>query len=488
MILLRKYHVNIILVILLIFAVFLYSSMQLQKIFLVGFYSADDSYFAMISKRLLESGVYGFPTTNNITIPFDPYIGSGPALILLGALGIKLFGIAAWAPGLISQAATFLLISAAVGILSSNWGRRSLFVVAMLALITVYTAQMDVLWQFMGEPTMVGYLFLAVAILAQTAFAPSWRLATVGLLFGVAILSKPIALFFAIGVSAAWTITALARRGLWQSIRCGLVLMLATGLPLASFELYKIFILGVGGYIDLERQSVQVTEKFHVGPSDRFLEMVSVLNHYQIGISIILGLVLAGAIIFYARAREESESGVPFNLFLLLMAGCVAHMVYFLFLSRMSLRYFFVIPFFVSIAMATPALLRLRFAVPMVVVIFAFIATPATLHNIYTYQTRRADGSVIAEKQAVLDLVNTYPDLPVFGQSWHSFLDIAFQLPDGRRWFTTSDEREIPNITGIAVFNVNFVGREYPMYKQVLKSCKVKLKRLKYYEVYVCNG
>ena len=58
----------------------------------LGLCCADDGYFAIIAKTLVNDLVYALPLSSSERSWFDPQVGSGPAFIMPGAAMIAMFG------------------------------------------------------------------------------------------------------------------------------------------------------------------------------------------------------------------------------------------------------------------------------------------------------------------------------------------------------------------------------------------------------------
>lgn len=185
---------------------------HLARIFLVGACCADDAYFAVIARRLAETGQYGFPTSDSATTMFDPLIGSGPVHIAAGALGILLLGPSRWVPSLVTMVHFGTLLAIYLWILRRRF-TNAIFYGTALVLTAIATASYHGYFSlFVGEAPMLGYLVLGTACLAMWRPAADRWLVAGGLALSFALLTKPIALFPTLGILAAWLLIAIVAR------------------------------------------------------------------------------------------------------------------------------------------------------------------------------------------------------------------------------------------------------------------------------------
>jgi len=182
---------------------FLY--LQVSRAFTITPCCADDSFFSVIARFFSETLKYALPTSSTTHSLFDPRIGVGPALIVPGALMMKIFGAQYWVPGV----TVILLFSSQLivctWLLIRNFGSaRALFFVmlVMLALIGA-TPDWPFFFIFIGEAPLLGFLLLGAIILATEGGTKR------GVLFGsfalsLALLTKLIGLFSVVGIGLAW--------------------------------------------------------------------------------------------------------------------------------------------------------------------------------------------------------------------------------------------------------------------------------------------
>ncbi len=456
---------------------------QFLKIFLVGNCCADDSYFSMIARTLIETGQYGLPTSSTDVSVFDPAIGSGPALVLPGAAMMLAFGPQRWVPGLSTVLTFALQYVVFLSILRSMFSLRAALAYGSVGLVVAFvaTTYQDYFSQFLGEGPMTGYLLIGCATLALLP-ATKWRVTLAGLSFGLALLVKDIAIFCVAGACLAWLVTAIADRR--PFLRDAIILASAIALPYLAFEIVKIAVLGLGGYLEHLASYFAVVRAYnHLPAEERFGAFFDLMARlYQLTPEAV-GLLLASLATLVIRRRLDQAA----RLGIVMLGAMAVELAYMAFVSRMTPRYAFSGVMMLCFIIPLPLLFLRDAAKPVFAAIVAVLfCTPAALAKSYAWQTRLVDGSYIVEQARIAKILDEHPDLPLFGQSWHSLFDNVYLLPAGRAWVATNDEKVVPDLRAIVVFN-GFVGRKYLFYKDVVSICRRIAPRLEIYEVYLCG-
>jgi hypothetical protein len=476
----------------LLFLLFVASSflyVQLSKALTKTPCCADDAYLSLVAKTLALNVTYGVPLSSETVSLFDPEISSGPALIIPGAAMIAMAGAQPWATSL----TTILLFAAALTVMTKLLATRFQLAnvclytaISLLALVAITIIQ-DFNFIFIGEAPAFGYMIVGCAILA-TSRGRTLSVLLSGLCFSFALLTKHIALFCAVGASGTWFVRELFVN---RSRTIGLMGMFLVGVagPLAAFELVKLSVLGSSGYIAHWQGYLAVLGELHLAPKDRLGEFLTVLNQtYRNtvgGASFALASLVLTGILAVRRGWQRDDPMFGLMLF----AGAVAHLLYILFISGMSERYFWLGMAMMAFAVTSPVLfLELRFALPVAIAVLSFVATPSALLDAYRFQLKGTDGRLAHERETVLREIATHPHLPIVSQWWGAIYDVIYLLKDNHRWYITNEEGKIKNLRALFVTYEPFSAKNYPFYDLVHRLCERVHPELTFYKVFICTG
>ena len=227
-----------------------------------GVCCADDGIYAMMAKNL--AGGLGFSTTlqpDNTgykVLPFDPQAG-GPAVVVPAAALIKILGNQYWVPGL---AAAFLWLScfcACAFLLRTHLDgapagmAAGIFTGFIFALFPYHFEQW---YALLGEVPASGLILVAVIAWSLKPKAPG-RLAVVGMVLGLAVLSKALAfLWVGVVIAAAGVDAWRNRKGRRRWWNGPLLIGLGVAVPVVLFELWKLAALGWDGYREVQRDAL----------------------------------------------------------------------------------------------------------------------------------------------------------------------------------------------------------------------------------------
>ena len=460
---------------------------------------ADDAYYSLFAKNLALNGIYGTPLSSETVSLFDPYIGSGPGLILPGAAMIALVGAQPWATSL----ATIFLFAATLTLmtmlLATRFPLANVFLytaLCLLALVATMPFQHFAFFAFIGEAPAFGYLMVGCALLATSRGRASWVLLS-ALCISLALLTKHIALFCALGAAGAWFLRELY---LNRSRTIGLMGVFLVGVagPLAIFELVKLSVLGSSGYVNHWHDYLEFLSAQHDGPKDRLGEFVAVLKgDYALtvgGALFALASLLLAALLSVRRGWRTDEPIFGLMLF----AGAITHLVYIFFISNLWARYFWLgMAMMVFAAMSPVLFVRLRFALPIAVAALAFVATPSAVLYTYRIQLSETDGRLARERDIVLREIAKHPELPIVSQWWATIYDIIYVINDNHPWYTTTaslrgpailDEHRAPTLRALFVTFDQFSQKTDPLYALVHRLCERVHPELKFYKVFICVG
>ncbi len=232
---------------------------------------ADDALFSMVAKNVATGAGYvasyhAGPGARTVTGPLAWGVGLGPTLILPAALAIRLVGFLYWVPGATVWLANFTLVVALflrirrVAISRTAAALSSAFALGALQLATL--ENYEHWYAFLGEiPT----LLLVSLGLALAATAGSRREVGIGALVAglgvqiklLAFLALHVVLFVAFRAGlhgfARPSPEAPRARSLRAAIAAAAAALALFVAPTAAFEMSKLALLGVHGYVESVR-------------------------------------------------------------------------------------------------------------------------------------------------------------------------------------------------------------------------------------------
>ena len=449
----------------------------------------DDSYFSLVAKNLALHGSYSVPLSSETVSLFDPEITSGPGLILPGAAMIALVGAKPWATSL----TTILLFAATLTLmtmlLATRFQLANVFLytaLCLLALVAI-TPRQDAYFAFLGEAPAFGYLIVGCALLATSRGRTSWVLVS-ALCISLALLTKQIALFCALGATGAWFLRELY---LNRSRAIGLMGVFLVGVagPLAIFELVKVSVLGLSGFITHWYGYFFWVSELHIGSKDRLGAFLAIINRpYVVTVSAALFALASLLLTALLSVRRGWRTDEPI-FGLMLFAGAITHLLYIFFISSLAPRYFWIGMAMSVFAVMSPVLfVRLRFALLIAVAALAFVATPSAVFNAYRIQLALTDGRLAHEREIVLREIANHPELPIVSQWWATIYDIIYVMNDNHPWYMTNDEHRVPTLRALFVTFDQFSQKTDPFYVLVHRLCERVHADMKFYKVFICAG
>ncbi|MBI5961505.1 MAG: glycosyltransferase family 39 protein, partial [Chloroflexi bacterium] len=198
----------------------------------------DEAQYLHVAKNYAENGVYADYSSegNRYT---GPIISLGPTVLLPVALLYKVFGVSILAARLVISAYALLTLIALYRLAALFGGQRF----AWLTLgVTVFNFGLNLPYyarNVMGEVPALGFTFAALWLWLRSNKCHSVSLILVGLLFGMACVTKnQYAIFICPSLVLAWVLdlASYRRRGSWQFILPGII----TG---AVYLLWTVYIL-----------------------------------------------------------------------------------------------------------------------------------------------------------------------------------------------------------------------------------------------------
>lgn len=332
-----------------------------------GVCCADDGSFALLAKNLAWGYGYASSVGYHSSIfslkLFDSTVQTiGPVLIFPTALMIWLFGNQYWVPGATHILIWLTLLFAIYKILCSVTESNRISAAAIVFLILIYAVSSYHFEQWcalLGEVPSILFVILGFILWAIDPFSKR-RLAEASLLIGLGVMTKLLSLIYLVTFVISvffWNLSSNKA----VKIRSALTdLFWASGfclLPSACFEVWKLFVLGLSGYIN---NALQFLEFFRgqgmIINKPLIIEQLterSQIFYSRFGISISEMLLFGLANIYLAFKISDSW----FRRFIAIsFAGTFAHLIYWLLFSVGWPRYFYSGLVFLCFIMSTPLL------------------------------------------------------------------------------------------------------------------------------------
>ena len=285
-----------------------------------GLCCADDARLAIIAKSLASGLGYAttFPAENGGEIAhpilFHPFTGSGPTLIVPCAIAFKIFGKNEVLPGL---TAIFIwggiLTLVLVRISRRINGFSFLLGVSVMcaAFLAIFSFHFEQWYAFLGEIAGAALLILAHWIISNERFSDKSSFLC-GLAVGCAIQAKLLAALPATGIILVFVVRGV-RNGL-RTVQLGkyaAMLLIGSLIPTLSFEVYKLFAIGIHEYLVNWEQLLNAIK---VGglPSNTHLSLLLLqqriaLVHDRFGVNLIglLTLIAFGVLLYWRSASKN---------------------------------------------------------------------------------------------------------------------------------------------------------------------------------------
>jgi hypothetical protein len=226
----------------------------------------DDAYNATVAKNL--SAGYGYTTSFDSRIRFNPEVTTGPSLIIPAALFIHLFGTKYWVPAFSSSIISICLITIILiamyyqltksTIISGNAKKDWTYFLLTAFIICVFWFPEARGIRFIGEYPAALFVSSGVLIL----FIPGINKKFVflgGVLLGLAILTKLVALTLVLPIFLIWTVFFLSdsrKSASQQRVYSIFILLSGITLPSLIFEISKMLALGFSDYLSLKHLEI----------------------------------------------------------------------------------------------------------------------------------------------------------------------------------------------------------------------------------------
>ena len=426
-----------------------------------GLCCADDARLAVIAKSLASGLGYAttFPAENGGEIGhpilFHPFTGSGPTLILPCAIAFKIFGKNDVLPGLTA----IFIWGGILTLVLARISRRingvsfllgvSVMCAAFLAIFSFHFAQ----WHaFLGEIVAAALLILAHWIISNERFSERSSFLC-GLAVGCAIQAKLLAALPATGIILVFVL-----RGMHNGLRpvqlgkFAAALLIGSLIPTLSFEAYKLFQLGVHGYLTNWQELLNAMK---VGglPSNTHLSLLLLrqrigLVYQQFGVNLIglLALIAFGMLLYW---HSSSKNWILLSAGLLLSVTITA--IYWATLSIGWARYLVIAValgvFLLSVPIFTlelwPKLLFAFFTLVLLRTDFSRIGyiVHSADHGLFRPTTERTARAALVR---VIDQRKQEGPTILGSRWWGSFADVEFSLPGSMNFKTITKVSDLP--------------------------------------------
>jgi hypothetical protein len=447
-----------------------------------GLSSADDGFFALAAKSF-SMGTYGLPLSSHEVSRFDPWLGSGPVLIGLGALATFMFG-PQDSLGLLPLTVFILQLVLILALLRRRFSWASVLGCGFtgLFLLTLASGSQWYFGTFIGEVPTFGFVLLGVVLLT-TGEHRSWQIAA-GISFGLAFLTKQISLFAVIGALLSWLLFIMANKGISKAFANLTIVITAMTIPPILYEIAKLISLGLEGYVDLWRRMVQVTKYQAIGDvGDRFQNLLVTLSSTYGPVWILTIIIFSFAAILAWRVFKKDKMIV---LPLVLLSGVLTYFAYITIASTMWPRYFWIGVALLTFACGATILIldaRVRWFIIVILIVCFGFHNYANVDGIVKWSVAT---SLSEERSKILIELSKYPETAIAGRSWHSFYDIVYLMDSGRVWVTERDIALIQSQKFIAVLNSAF-GDKTKFFNVVTGNCETMLSGNRY-TVYSCGN
>ena len=364
-----------------------------SKVLAEGVCCADDGAYALIAKNVAT----GIGYANTLTpyrsdygeiVPYDPTLGSGPAVILPAAACVAVFGNKYWVPGFSVVMLWLIPLSATTVVLWPHFGKARASFVVMAFFVLVYALfpfHFEQWYALLGEVPASCLIVLGVAVWASSPQTKGWSFVA-GLAFGLGVLSKTLTVLWFAGFAGVFLSCAALggeapRRGLTGRFLAALCGFAA---PMTLFEVWKWVALGHDAYLGVSLGALSFIKAQGVAgtaPRGLWVRVTenSRLLQVRYGFSIWELLILGGL----AAGVAWKRGSVPLRrTAMALYVGFVLHSLYWAALSRGWPRYMVIalVPFalIVCLPIATATTAR-QLGVSLAVLLVCLVPAARTL-------------------------------------------------------------------------------------------------------------
>lgn len=464
---------------------------------------ADDASFAVVSKNLAHGLGYlltlNYAGTDFSGSLFDPRLGTGPTSIILAAVAIFLFGAAAAIPGLSHVVLNAAIVLAIGRLLRPLCGRE-----AALAALGVFLALVVATGAFhfehwfaqLGEVLAALLVILGVAVWSLSKTSQKGA-AIAGLLMGLAFQSKHLAVFYAIPMEiiCLWSVIVAPPRERFLLLARGLLFTVAFLVPFLAFEVWKLVVLGISGWLANwhEFLAFLLSQGVAGGEPNSVAELVNSRLH-ALSERFFL-LPIPTALIVISTIFGIKSMSPPLRILCTVLTGGVGlHLVYWTFASVGWPRYFYiglVVACFVTavVVIETSSKLWKILAITAMALTIAYglprmayqwnLLVEARTHPQGTFNSATLIASVIDRES---------PTRPVLSQWWAHVAALEYLSSKPARYVGWSGGTDEPTVGRLLVVNERYLNRDDASFMQLLRRCDEVLVRSPPYWLHRCRS
>jgi hypothetical protein len=445
----------------------------LGMVFSNGVCCADDAFFANVARNYSSGQGYKSTLINYPLIYFDPRISIGPTIVFPAAAVIWIVGNLYWAPGLAA-----VLIWACLLLLIGHYCRRwihgdmqfLIYEVAFLSLCILNFSYHFVQWYaLLGEIPAGLLILLAVLIYFDRKKPINYFLS--GLVFSLALNTKLIVVVsfggfmlslllmntsvifnnnpmpMSLILKIMWERFFHRQNGMkgparvseriyikldWQPL---FLLLIGCVIPLLLFEVWKIAVLGLDGYI--QNQMDMLVQLRSLGVTSEKTAMSGILVERLNTIFTRFGLylpVIFIILLFNLWATKHFDRD-QYPLYMSLVMICVVHTVYWLFFSIGWARYYVIIILIFNFLLALPTIWPGKNIPYRVLYTILIISITVPNWSKVSYPLKSSDGHLFRPSQKLETLLtvssfidDTIGDQCLVSQEWPTFDDVYFLM------------------------------------------------------------
>lgn len=455
--------------------------------------SADDAWIALSAKNITVGNGYSTSVSSSEFVHYDPFISTGPTLVLPVALLIKMFGPLSWIPGTVQLLMFIFQLGAFVAILvcRAGWPSTLAYISAVMLFLLTASANNWYFGALLGEPVALGFLLVGTAFLAveKTGRAVS----AAAICFSLAFLTKQIAAIAVVGIVLSWIVLSIyARKSLFTIIRqFTLLVLVGLSLPL-TFEVIKLSTLGFDGYLSLLKKTADSVSShgYRLGNViDRWNMFLNIIDQFYIPLALATWLAIGSVVLFVLFVNRYRECYEATRLFIFICAGSIVYLGYILCLSTLRPRYFWI---GITIALAAPTIpllfvgIKWRFAG-----IFLLLACTISLglyRPLLELHGHLITSTVAKERSTVVQILNDQPAMPYAAQHWSSIYDVVYLRDLEGRWVFGPDVNDLRGRDFIGIINHPFTDKSSPFFINVNATCELLTPDAKRIKAYYCGS
>jgi hypothetical protein len=473
----------------------------------IGTNCFDDAAYAVVSRNLAQGNGYllsfDFDGKNNGGALFDPQLGSGPSIIMVGAVAVWIFGVHPAVPALGLILVNILIFAAWMYLLASNGGRmRALLYAAIFSISAVaLTAKHHEQWfAFLGE--FEAFLLAAVAFAAVSFGVQRARTFVLsGILLGLSFMAKELSALYILSFVVTLILCGAlrlpetqCREGeAWRILRNGFLAVTGATAPRLFFELYRLYSLSAEDLVENWRHHFDYVYTQGLGGQPVGFDLIALRDaimrdHYFLGLIPLAAItILASALIW----RCCPDRGIRDYCLFLLIAFAI-HLAYWVLISTGRPRYAFNVILF---ACAIPPIviirvkpLTARWTAVSIAVLTIVVGWSGFVHYGAVWFAPAWSGSP-NDAQAQLDAERYLTEHGhsgiVYAPGWAHMAAIEYLSSEpGRFFFPTADSKA----PGMLVINRRLPLPDTLEFARLSSRCRPLRTFGSDYEIHACSG